>query len=211
MGRPVEAVETWNRALAIDPTFPMAKGNRGLGFVAYAGALYDDGHRHILFAAAHRDLEGAIRHQNRLEKDAMDGFPKTLADLRRALGANPSKFLDVPSFSLGQSAAEQRYRKWCLDRQLFLNPLNDAGNWTVAATDVLGLPTMTSDDYQPGEWIAVFNQIKQEYASARFLLFEGLPNRFRRDSLLELFGKAPPISSDKDAEFLLGGAGTRDA
>ena len=40
---------------------------------------------------------------------------------------------------------ERRYREWCLGKYLFLNPLNDLGDFAEAATDVLCLPPVVVD------------------------------------------------------------------
>ncbi|MDB5137145.1 MAG: hypothetical protein JWP37_3748 [Mucilaginibacter sp.] len=65
------------------------------------------------------------------------------------------------------------YRKWCLKHQLYTNPLNDLGNYTIADHDVLHLPTMTVAAGEPPKYHTLFNQLKQEYATARFLYYEG--------------------------------------
>jgi len=41
VGRPVEAIQCWDRALQRLPHFSMARGNRGHGLFYYAAALYD--------------------------------------------------------------------------------------------------------------------------------------------------------------------------
>jgi hypothetical protein len=56
--------------------------------------------------------------------------------------------------------------------------LNDLGAYTIAAQDVLHLPSLTMgiDVAEPGPPIAFgfYNQLKQEFVSARWLCFEGL-------------------------------------
>jgi len=59
-----------------------------------------------------------------------------------------------------------------LERNLFLNPLNDIGANSIAANDILVLPSHrvegTGITYR-----AFFNQLKQEYVYARWCMFEG--------------------------------------
>jgi hypothetical protein len=80
----------------------------------------------------------------------------------------------------GRSKPERDYRKWCLQHRLFLCPLNDLGAHWAAATDDWMLPPITegfddrTDGHLPPLILGVFNQMKQEYASARFTLFEGV-------------------------------------
>ena len=86
--------------------------------------------------------------------------------------------LDVPP--AGRSKAERQYRQWCLDERLFLNPLNDLGAQARAACDDLVLPPISEDLHArpgvstPPPLIGAFNQLKQEFVSARFMLYEGL-------------------------------------
>ena len=44
-GRLVDAVAYWDAALAVDPGFPMALGNRGYGLLQYARLVHDPGHQ----------------------------------------------------------------------------------------------------------------------------------------------------------------------
>jgi len=61
-----------------------------------------------------------------------------------------------------------------------LSPLNDLGPHLAASTDDLMLPPLIeqigdrSDGHLPPPIVGFFSQMKQEYVSARFMLFEGL-------------------------------------
>ena len=56
---------------------------------------------------------------------------------------------------------------------LFLNHLNDLGDYNIAAHDVLHLPNMILEiDQNHVEFPSFFNQLKQEYVSARYLIYE---------------------------------------
>lgn len=61
IGRFVEAVAYWDKALDFIPDFSMARGNRGAGLVHYAHSLYDDAHALIFFRHAYDDLESALK------------------------------------------------------------------------------------------------------------------------------------------------------
>ncbi len=88
-------------------------------------------------------------------------------------------------FSLGKSKKEIAYRKWCLNNKLFINPLNDLGPYPIAATDVLHTPSITVKIDEGPYYEGYFNQLKQEFVSARYLYYEGI-NSYR------------PHFSDKD-------------
>lgn len=172
IGRFVEAIEYWDKALDRLPSFPMARGNRGFGFTHYARSLYDPGHQAVFLKFSHTDLNEALSSQN-LHESAKATFSGTLEWIESVI--SPEKInQDMESFSLGRSKIEKSYRQWCLNESLFLNPLNDLGPYPIAANDVLGLSSIVVDlgegPYYPG----FFSQMKQEFVSARYLFFEGI-------------------------------------
>jgi hypothetical protein len=172
-GRAVEAVGYWDGALALDPAHGMARGNRGVGLKQLAGLSHDEGHQAFLLRAAHRELSAALA--GLVEAHARPG----LVAVRERLEAwAPPGFFDVPPYAYDwpadQSPEERAYRAWCLTERLFLNDLNDAGPAPIAAADVLSLPDMVTPlDAGPNPF-GFFNQLKQEYASARYLLYAGM-------------------------------------
>lgn len=182
IGRPCEALAHWDRAITLNPRFAMALGNRGHGLMAYARSLYDGGHAGLLMGSAHAALTAASG------ADAVYDSPEGLAHAKRFEAMAEQLATQLPldaigedlnrAFSLGRSRSERSYRRWALDNRLFLSPLNDLGPYSIAAHDVLHLPSMTLglDDAGPGPPLAFgfYNQLKQEYVSARWLCYEGL-------------------------------------
>lgn len=173
VGRCVEALGYWERVLTQNPSFGMALGNRGIGRYHYAGSLYDDGHQRVLIVAAHRDLKEAQQH--RLEGDAANGFNSVQKDIEARCspdfltGLKPFK-----AYPLGRSDEEIRYREWCLRERLFLNPLNDWAEHSIAARDVLTTPSILVRAGEGPTFQGFYNQLKQEFVSARFMLYEGI-------------------------------------
>lgn len=126
IGRFVEAVEYWDRALERVPSFPMARGNRGFGLTHYARTLYDRGHAIVFLKYAHADFAKALSFK--LREGAEKGFSESKKWIESVIPKEDlEKDLDMNSFSLGRSKAEKNYRQWCLNNRLFLNPLNDLG------------------------------------------------------------------------------------
>lgn len=174
VGRFIEAQEYWGRALSLEPKFAMAAGNRGHGLETYARALFDPGHQMLFLKFAHASVKAA------LGKNALyDGpYPQarthfgTVKNRIESLAPKLGK-IKLHDHPMGKTKAEQTYRAWCLENRLFLNPLNDLGTYSVANRDVLMLPSFTTKVDESPTLVGFFNQLKQEYASARWLLYEG--------------------------------------
>lgn len=187
IGRVVEALAFWDRAIVEDPSFGMAIGNRGVGRSSYGGALYDGGHKHLFMAFAHQDLRDAQRLN--LEGGAPVGF---LQHQRQIEARYPAEWLAAPhpfeEYSLGLSSEEAQYRAWCLSQRLFLNPLNDLTEQSIAAHDVFSTPSILVRAGEGPTLQGFYNQLKQEFVSARFMLYEGIhcqhPHYSDRDVLL---------------------------
>lgn len=171
-GRFIEAIEYWDAALSENQSFAMAVGNRGIGLVHYALALYDPSHQTYCLGHSYRSICDALALP-------LEEAPKTIFEKYRGwLESNvSSKALtgvqDHEEFLLGSEKEEVRYKNWCLDNRLFLNPLNDLGKDPISAVDVFGLPSIVTGIDEGPYYYGCFNQMKQEFASARYMLFSG--------------------------------------
>ncbi len=177
IGRPIEAIEYWRRALLIMPNFAMALGNLGFGLKAYADYLYDNGHAVMLMKEAHDFLMSVSKHGVVWDNLGYEGIRESmLSEAKNIAGhinLDAARNIELNGHSLGRSRAERNYRTWALDNTLFLSPLNELGDFSIAARDILSLPNMVAPINKPPSLIGFYNQLKQEYASARFLLWEG--------------------------------------
>jgi tetratricopeptide (TPR) repeat protein len=172
-GRFIEAVEYFDRALERDSSFAMAQGNRGLVLARYAQALYDPGHAMALYRKSLDDLNAALRSE--LHPTARDGFAARAEWIAEVIRMNPRwKAADLDRFSLGDTDAETQYRRWCLENRLFVNPLNDVGPHTIAAHDVLTTPSIEAKLDEGPTHPGFFNQMKQEFVSARYGYYEAV-------------------------------------
>lgn len=185
IGRFIDAIAGWDDALSIIPKFAIAHANRGYGLKHYAGLLSDDRERAILLLHAHDGLIAATATDAVLDSIYPYALAQQFAEEAKTYAAAGDldrirELQDVGVPPLGRSKAERKYRQWCLDHRLFLNPLNDLGPHARAACDDLVLPPISERfDERPGAVtpppiISFFNQMKQEYVSARFMLYEGL-------------------------------------
>ena len=180
-GRFVDATSEWRHALAEQPELGMAHGNLGEGLIWYARLLYDPGHSVLFLQQGRNELAqavaGGIGRDGGTYPDALNHFRSKLLYVEEWLRANNAgKDFELKVYQLGRSKQERNYREWALSRRLFLNPLNDLFPEPIAAQDVLMLPTHRATEAGI-TFLAFYNQLKQEYAFARWSLFEGRTRR----------------------------------
>jgi LA2681-like HEPN len=178
VGRFVEALEYWNRALGITPRFGMALGNRGYGLAEYARALYDPGHKGVFLRFAHQGLSAALSPEATYESPGYENAKRFFQRKREQIESvvdvqKISDSIELDNHELGSSKKERSYRRWCLYNGLFLNPLNDLGPYSIAGRDILMLPSFVTAIDEPPNLLGFFNQMKQEFVSARWLYYEG--------------------------------------
>jgi hypothetical protein len=176
IGRFVDAIDYWDRALIVDPKFPMALGNRAMGITNYANALYDNRHKNIFYRSALSALDNALKYKLPIySKEPFENYANSIKSmLQESFPENCSHCKHNRQYSLGRSIKEKIYRKWCLDNRLFLNPLNDLGSNTIAAADVISMPSIVYKIDEGPYYDGFYNQLKQEYVSSRYLYYEGI-------------------------------------
>lgn len=176
LGRSCEAIASYNNAMATLSGFAMAEGNRGVALIHLAAAHYDSGQQYVILHEANRSLQRALARPRQLEPGAHEYFDQWQQWLARSV---PAEDLERPTsiikeYPLGRSKGERSYRTWCLQNMLFLNPMNDSGTLSVAATDTINMPSHVLGIGEGPGFFGLFNQIKQEYVAARLLFWEGM-------------------------------------
>lgn len=171
IGRTVEAIEFWEKALKIDKNFTMAKGNLAYGISIYMQLLYDQGHQ---FAFAQRVLSefDSLKRDETTTNEAWTFFQGEKTKINK-IRQRISKEFNWNDFEI-KNSEELNYRKWVGENKLFLNSLNDISTQPISLRDPLMLPTLTTSTDTGVKYHGLFNLIKQEFVSARFLLFEGI-------------------------------------
>jgi hypothetical protein len=205
-GRAIEALDYWRRALQVQQNFGMSLCNRALVLAEYAKALEDPEEMALLWFAAHKEASAALApgahytdsrrdEGTRRHVEALKELLESELDLQgiASTGLDPLTEQDIAA-----TEEERRYRRWCLENCLYLNPLNDLGPYTLGATDSMGLAGHAVPVDSPHIFASFFCQLKQEYVSARWLLYDGLtvkiPHFSDRDVLLQATEPRPSLS-----------------
>lgn len=179
LGRFCEAIEYWDSALSLFPNFAMALGNKAQGLMYYGRTLYDEGHKAVLVASAadifDQLLSGNALWDSGIHAEAKRSFEEYWNQAKLYLEHIQYDYdRDLDQWLLGENEKDINYRGWCLHHKLFLSPLNDACKLSVAAQDVLHLPSHVYNIKEKPRFPNYFNVLKQEYASARFMLYQAI-------------------------------------
>ena len=170
VGRFIEAIQSYDRALAIDSEFGRAVGNRAIELTWYARLAPQRHDRIVLFQESYAELQ-RVR-LLKMEGHARTAFVEHQLMVERLV---PSEVLqrrhDLGKGKLGRSREERTYRQWSLKHRLFLHPVNDIGPFPSAATDPISLSGVRTPLDKGPNLLGLFNQLKQEFVSARYMLF----------------------------------------
>jgi tetratricopeptide (TPR) repeat protein len=204
-GRYIEALDWWRRTLEVLPNFGMALCNRAITLTRYAEAFEDPDEKACFWWVAHKEASAALaptafytdvrdEATRRTTKTLKEGIESVLNVKRIAAdGVDPLSAQDN-----GTTEQERNYRHWCLVNCLYLNPLNDLGPYTIASTDSLGLAAHVVPVDASNIFESFFDQMMQEYVSARWLLYEGLtvklPHFSDKDVFLHATEPHPSLS-----------------
>ena len=184
-GRVIEALRIYRKAICLSENFGMAVGNYGRALNFYANMVNDSGHYKELHCYAYQAIKKALSSNDPNMYTAAKRFFEGMISTYES--TTESDLLAAPivfkQYDLGK-AEERSYRSWCLEKHLFLTPLNDVIECESAfAHDPLTITRYTEnvnkDDLSseqganPPRWFAMLNQLKEEYVYARFLCYDG--------------------------------------
>jgi len=174
IGRFVEAQEYFNLCLEINPNFGLAIGNRGYGLFHYAKLIFEPLQQYIFLQYARKDLLASCEMEDVYyeAKNDFRSIAKKIETLYPIKDLNDLK--KYKNYFKVLADEEVDYRTWCVNNRLFINPLNDVLCESVVAHDYLHTPQMVLKANEKPIYQGMFNQLKQEYVSARYLFYESL-------------------------------------
>lgn len=175
IGRFVEAQELWNRAIILNGEFAMAYANKGHSMLYYQNYLYDTIHKNLFLIYGYHHIRVGLSLKEHLHDGAEEYFTPYLISLEKTIPMEfRNKLPKLNKFKLGRDKKLKDYRRWCIDNCLYINPLNDLGRHTDASHDCLNMPSMVFEVNAPPIYFTLFNQMKQEFGTARFIYYESV-------------------------------------
>jgi tetratricopeptide (TPR) repeat protein len=179
LGRPLEALGQYDRALSHDSEHGMAWGNLAGGMDDLFRIASDPN----LAADARLAINEAL-HGDRLERigegHARRGFEHLRARLEATTAHHLQRHGRASGRRVGGSAYFRRYVEFCAKRQLFLNIDAVHRRHPSPHKDSVYFPLKTDlDDETTFPYLArVFNEAKEGYAVARLLLYEAVEHPY---------------------------------
>jgi tetratricopeptide (TPR) repeat protein len=180
LGRLSEALEEYDIAEKSIPKHPMTLANRGHLLFSYQSYFpQGDELKVILLWKADENLTEALKLN--LEEQVRTGCLRQKSLIESMVHVEAFSEFSLIAEKEGDSEQERDYRWWCAYNRLFLNILNDLSEGVkIARTDPLHIAKVTSyeGDSEASSFIygtvGLFATIKQEYATARYMLYSGL-------------------------------------
>ena len=172
-GRVCEALHWHHKAVNIDPNHGMALGKRAITKQYYAELVPSRPYTARFLHSAHTDYAAALQHADDIYLQAEARFRAGMQSVEK-FADDQLTIENEDEYSLGDDKFDVAYHNWVLENRLFLNPLNDISTHSFVAHDPVTLPDMIMPDGEEFPYPGVFNQIKQEFVSARYACFEGI-------------------------------------
>ena len=182
IGRYITAIDCFNNALLIENAFAMASLNLSFTLFDYAQMQikpYEQQYYH--HACYHYFEQTKICKANLENEEYLTRLEETISSFHKDYIDNYlTKELSLPKFEV-DNQAEADYRQHILLYRLFLDPCLDILGDPCFAVDSINLTLSKDEKLINKEYIGLFNQIKQEYNTARYLWYE---STILRDPLL---------------------------
>lgn len=180
-GRFVSAIDSYQRAIRIYPLHAMSHGVLGLLYHSYGSVALSHEDKAYFYKSAYDHLHAALNLQDpNVYPDAEEAFRKCHDLYSDNILGRIHYATDAIKTVRYKTKAEREYRSWVLQNGLFLNELSDltdVHDWM--AEDNLHIGKIIDNGEYPPACYGMFNQIKQEYTYARYLLHEALKLRDR--------------------------------
>ena len=165
--------------------YPLLDGILGMKLYAMCIRYYERSPQEFILYKAYKliksSLEQSDEQYNENQIIQLNNYKNNIENVCKNIKFLNSDFSikDFVSPLSSSCTAEEQYREWVANHRLALNIMNEIETSPLVAYDPLHLPDMLGDleTKKPPAMQSLFNQIKQEYVSARFMLYDGLTKK----------------------------------
>ena len=178
-GRSIEAIEFYDKALSINPNYGMGISNKGIAIKYYARLMNDKSFMYVM--KGYKLIEDGIK--KGVDEYSKVIFSKYMKEIEEQFDIinSEDKCEDELEYVYEDSndRKEDIYKQFCFENDLYLNLYGRCIKCKYSAHDDIEIRKMiTSVDIpiQESSYIKLssfLNEIKQNFVTARFLLFEG--------------------------------------
>jgi len=184
--RTFEAIPLWKKGIThFGDAEEVGLYRLSTGLIWISRYLYDEGHIYYYQLYAYNYTKkllaketighNGIKNSIRFDSDSVIGH--FLRYVKNSFDADPD--LLAHPYKANYSKEEKKYRAWCKDNTLFINPLNDLENAWVVDHDVLNFPPYSTPIFEGPYLSASFSSMKNEYCYYRHLFYEGLNKKYK--------------------------------
>lgn len=181
VGRSVEAIALWDTVLAKDEEFGMALANKGSAYYWHARYVQPEDEQLAMLRQARHFL--ALSLSVGIEEHAGKSIAALFKHVSLMLEGTQEIHIPARPYANEVSAEERTYREWCRRERLLLSHLNDLPE-CAGVEDIhenLVIPSIVVPVSEGGPDLPVvygmFNQAKQEFVSARYMVYEAILER----------------------------------
>lgn len=171
LGRSLEAISFYEKALEINESFGMALGNKAITLMRLLSGVFDTGHQQLMVYNAFKLSTKALTDKfitNEMKEQLEDRIAYYTPFYEGTFELDRYFQNDIRT---SNSEEESEYRNWCSKNKLFINPLNEIMSNYYAQSDPTHLPSFVAK-IEDGPYLhGMYNNIKQEYASARYMYY----------------------------------------
>ncbi len=185
MGRHIEAINYYNKALSINKNFGMALGNKGIALKYYSRITGDNWP--IYYREAYNLLKEAIKKQVNIE--AENTFLKHIKNIEENIDIKKIKTEQKKIDIKTSNDFEEFLERYCIKNNLYLNICSVCQKCSKSISDNIIIRKMIvpiNDDENNMEddlflrLSSFMNEIKENYVGARYLLVRA---RYKKDNI----------------------------
>jgi len=185
LGRFILALDFWNEAYKIDNETGMPLINKANNLMLYAlNYLSQPKYQVAYIQLAHQYFIAG------LNKFVYDEYKADVLARLNAIETNYAQYLDYKFYrdDFEETTENSEYLKWCIEKELCLNPLSNIDVRLSSSKDDIILKESSNTSF-----VNLFENIKQDYIFARFEFYQSFNSKFSKQQKKSSFSNTYAI------------------